>query len=60
MSDQLDALVVEYMRGVVKTLRRSNSLSRSVFSTAGSFGLACGRQSRHPAVDLYIASRSEM
>ena len=24
--------------GVVKTLRRSNSLSRSVFSTAGSFG----------------------
>ena len=26
------------MGGVVKTLRRSNSLSRSVFSTAGSFG----------------------
>ena len=24
--------------GVVKTLRRSNSLSRSVFSTVGSFG----------------------
>ena len=24
--------------GVVKTLRRSNSLSRTVFSTAGSFG----------------------
>ena len=27
--------------GVVKTLQRSNSLSRSVFSTAGSFGVAC-------------------
>ena len=27
------------MGGVVKTLRRSNLLSRSVFSTAGSFGL---------------------
>ena len=26
------------LRGVVKTLRRSNSLSRSVFSMAGSFG----------------------
>ena len=25
--------------GVVKTLQRSNSLSRSIFSTAGSFGL---------------------
>ena len=28
------------MGGVVKTLRRSNLLSRSVFSTAGSFGLS--------------------
>ena len=27
--------------GVVKTLRHSNSLSRSVFSMAGSFGCAC-------------------
>ena len=26
------------MGGIVKTLRRSNSLSRSIFSTAGSFG----------------------
>ena len=26
--------------GVVKTLRRSNSLSRSIFSTVGSFGHA--------------------
>ena len=29
------------MGGIVKTLRRSNSLSRSIFSTAVSFGLFC-------------------
>ena len=31
--------IVVNLGGVVKTLRRSNSLSGSVFSTAGSFGL---------------------
>ena len=35
---------VVYMGGVVKTLTRSNSLSRSIFSTAGSFG--CRRATR--------------
>ena len=30
---------VVFWGGIVKILRRSNSLSRSVFSTAGSFGL---------------------
>ena len=31
------------MGRVVKALRRSNSLSRSIFSTAGSFGMFMGK-----------------
>ena len=38
--------------GVVKTLRRSNSLSRSIFSTAGSFG-----KSRDSRVILLLVTR---
>ena len=38
LSPQRGVHGVVNLGGIVKTLRRSNSLSRSVFSTAGSFG----------------------
>ena len=40
-SPQRGVHTVVNMGGVVKTLRRSNSLSRSVFSMVGSFGFSC-------------------
>ena len=38
LSSQKRVHTIVILRGVVRTLRRSNSLSRSVFSMAGSFG----------------------
>ena len=38
LSSQERVHTIVILRGVVKTLRRSNSLSRSVFGMAGSFG----------------------
>ena len=42
LSSQKRVHTIVILRGVVKTLRRSNSLCRSVFSMAGSFGWGWG------------------
>ena len=44
------------MGGVVKTLRRSNSLSRSVFSTAGSFGIAIASDLRFQSHCVHLSA----
>ena len=47
--------------GIVKTLRRSNSLSRSVFSTAGSFGLRSGPlHSKHAAFCVCVLKPTKL
>ena len=46
LSSQKEGHTVVIMGGIVKTLRHSNSLSRSVFSTAGSFGNGMKRKVR--------------
>ena len=48
LSPQRGVHGVVNLGGVVKTLRRSNSLSRTVFSTAGSFGLRSRRPGTGP------------
>ena len=45
---------VRNLGGVVRTLRRSNSLSRSIFTTVGSFGYSDANRKKQALTDLVV------